>query len=371
MEYRQNKILLDGRFWGPSHTGLGRYTEELVTALLALKPKFKLQIIASKPIPGIETVVTQIKPYSYAEQWQLSRLINQINPDLTHFLHFNLPLNFSRPFVVTVHDLIKHHSRGQQTTTHWQGTYWLKRIGYHLVMRRAVKQSQKILVPSQWVKQDILSHYPVSGDKIVITPEAANQNYFKPVKAAVFPYQYFIYVGNAYPHKNVIQLIKAVQILARDNPKIKLVIVTGRDWFYQRLRQQLSQLKAQSVVKLKDFTADADLASLYCGAVAFVTASLYEGFGLPGVEAMAAKTLVLASNRAALPETYGPHAEYFDPDRPEELAEKMKQCLRLSAATRLKKINQAQAFCRQYSWEETAKKTLAVYESCFGLRSDQ
>src|SRR3989344_7967226 len=179
MENRQNKILLDGRFWGPSHTGLGRYTEELVTALLALKPKFKLQILASKPIPGIEAVVTQIKPYSYAEQWQLSRLINQVNPDLTHFLHFNLPLNFSRPFVVTIHDLIKHHSKGLGTTTHWAGTYWLKRLGYHLVVKKAVLASQKIFVPSRWVKDDILSHYAVKPDKIVITPEAASQEFFK------------------------------------------------------------------------------------------------------------------------------------------------------------------------------------------------
>src|SRR3989304_9089699 len=121
MENRQNKILLDCRFWGPSHTGLGRYTQELVTAMLRLKPRFKLVALASKKIDGLETIVTKIPPYSYAEQWDLPKLIRKINPDLTHFLHFNMPLAYRGKFVVTIHDLIKHHSRGLTTTTHWQG----------------------------------------------------------------------------------------------------------------------------------------------------------------------------------------------------------------------------------------------------------
>jgi len=373
MENRQNKILLDCRFWGPSHTGLGRYTQELVTAMVDLKPKLKFLALASKKIPGLETVVTKIRPYSYAEQWQLPGLIKEINPDLTHFLNFNLPFLFPGPFVVTIHDLIKHHSRGLATTTHWPGTYWLKRWGYQLVMKRAAAAAKKILVPSSWVKQDVIDHYPAAKEKIVITPEAANATYFKTGKAGVklLPYDYFIYVGNAYPHKNVIQLIKAMKILARDNPKVKLVIVTGRDWFYQRLRLQITQLKAQAVVKLKDFTSDEDLRRLYHGAVAFVTASFFEGFGLPGLEAMAGRTLVLASRRTALPETYNGAAWFFNPDNLNELVAKMKHLLTLSPAARARKLKRARDFCRHYSWEKTAQKTLDAYESCLGLRPRQ
>ena len=365
MENRQNKILLDCRFWGPSHTGLGRYTQELVTAMQKLKPRFELVFLTAK--------MTKIKPYSFSEQRDLSGLIQSFKPDLTHFLHFNVPLNFPGPFVVTIHDLIKHHSRGLATTTHWPGTYWLKRLGYQLVMKKAVNASQKILVPSSWVKQDLIDHFETAKEKIVITPEAANATYFKTDKAGakLLPYDYFIYVGNAYPHKNVIQLIKAMKILAGDNPKVKLVIVTGRDWFYQRLRWQITKLKAQAVVKLKDFTSDEDLRRLYQNSVAFVTASLYEGFGLPGLEAMASRTLVLASKRAALPETYHGAAWFFDPDNLNELVNKMKHLLTLSAPSRASKIKRAQAFCRGYSWEKTAQKTLEVYENCLGLRPRQ
>lgn len=351
MENIKNKVLLDCRFWGPGHTGLGRYTQELAGAMKQLKPRLELVFLKNK-----------IRPYSWDEQFRLSGVINSFRPNLTHFLHFNLPLNFSGPFVVTVHDLIKHHSKGLQTTTHWPGTYWLKRLGYYLVIKKAVLQSKAIFVPSRWVKEDILAHYPVDKNKIYITPEAAGQAYFQAGKTEVFPYKYFIYVGNAYPHKNVVALIKAVQILREQKHKAKLVIVTGRDWFYQKLRREITRMKAQSAVKLKDFTSDEDLAALYRGAAAFVTASYFEGFGLPGLEAMAAGTLVVSSHRAALPETYGSHALYFDPDNLDELVAKMKQVLAMPAAARRRRIAAARAFCRTHSWQKTARQTLSVYE---------
>ncbi len=367
MENHQNKILLDARFWGPSHTGLGRYTQELVGALVDLKPKFDLAVLAPEKIDGVETIVTAIKPYSIEEQLYLPRLIKSINPDLVHFLHFNLPFLYNRPFVVTIHDLIKHHSTGLKTTTHWPGLYFLKRIGYHAVISHAVTKAQKIITPSSWVKQDILKNYPVSSSKISVTYEAANNIYFKKEQGSVLPYDYFIYVGNAYPHKNLMQLIKAIQVVAKDRPGIKLVIVTGRDWFYQRLRRDLTAAKAQAVVKLKDFTSDKELAGLYRHAQAYITASLYEGFGLPGLEAMASKTLVLASRRAALPEVYSRYAEYFNPQNIEEIAAKMKATLDLTAQERQKRINRAYKYCQSFSWKQTAEKTIKIYEDCLGL----
>lgn len=357
MENSHNKILVDCRFWGPAHTGLGRYAQELVRALRRLNPGFKLVFLTPDK--------TAIKPYSWAEQRHLSGLIKSFKPRLTHFLHFNVPLNFSAPFVVTIHDLIKHHSRGMATTTHWAGSYWLKRLGYYLVMKKAVFASKKIIVPSHWVKQDILDHYHVSKDKIAVIPEAAQDDYFKNSASPNLPYKYFIYVGNAYPHKNVAQLIKAVQIIGREDKKIKLVIVTGRDWFYRCLRRQIAALKAQNVVKLKDFTGDNELRSLYANSLGFVTASYFEGFGLPGLEAMASGTLVLASRRSALPETYGDCAIYFNPDNLDELVAKMRQVLVMPAVSRQKQIAAGRAHASQFSWDATAQKTLEVYQDYF------
>jgi glycosyltransferase involved in cell wall biosynthesis len=373
------KIVLDCRFWGPSHTGLGRYTQSLTTAIYQLKPDYDIHLLINprsrrfihRQLPRFKLAICQSRPYSFNEQLEIPQVLNQIQPDLVHFLHFNVPLFYSDPFIVTIHDLVKHHSKGLATTTRSIFTYPLKRFGYFLTLRHAVNQSQAILTPSQWVKKDILKFYPVKSSKITLTPEAAAQSYLQTtIKAKLKPpsYPYLIYIGNAYPHKNLIQLIKAVQIVAQTDIKnLKLVIVTARDVFYQRLRQQIRQLKAQSVVKIKGFTSDADLKALYHHSQAFITASLLEGFGLPGLEAMASKTLVLSSNRASLPEVYAQAAVYFNPEDLDDMVKKIKKVLSFNSQQRQKRLKKGFQHVQTYSWEKTAQQTLKIYENCLGL----
>lgn len=368
------KIVLDCRYWGPSHTGLGRYTESLVTALHQLKPKYDTHLIVRpqtkrkiyKKVPKFKLIVSTARPYSLFEQIEIPKILNQLQPDLAHFLHFNVPLFYSGPFIVTIHDLIKHHSSGLKTTTRTVFTYYFKRLGYFLTLKRALTQSQAILTPSQWVKQDILKFYQINPRKITLTPEAAAQVYLKKgLKSRHQPptYPYLIYVGNAYPHKNLIQLIKVLQTFNQTAKiKLKLVIVIGRDIFYHRLRQQIRKLNAQSVVKIKDFTSDADLKALYHHSQAFITPSLFEGFGLPGLEAMASKTLVLASKRASLPEVYGQAALYFNPENPHDMLKTINQALKLTPKQRQARIDRGFKHVQTFSWQKTAQKTLEIYQ---------
>jgi len=369
------KLVLDCRYWGPSHTGIGRYTQSLALALHQLKPKYDIHLIIPshakrkiyKQVPRFKLITATARPYSLYEQIEIPRLLHQIQPDLTHFLHFNVPLFYSGPFIATIHDLIKHHSAGLKTTTRSVLTYPFKRLGYHLSVKHAIYNSQAVLTPSNWVKQDIQQFYSVKPSQIFVTPEAAAQPYLNPrtsSKRTPPQYPYLIYVGNAYPHKNLIQLIKAV----RQTP-YKLVIVTGRDIFYSRLRQQIRQLKAQSTVKLKSFTSDADLKVLYHHSQAFITASLFEGFGLPGLEAMASKTLVLSSKRASLPEVYGQAAIYFNPYNVNNILKAINQLQALTPQQRQTRIKRGFKHVKGFSWQQTAKKTLKVYENCFNLRS--
>jgi len=369
------KLVLDCRYWGPSHTGLGRYTQSLVLALHQLKPAYDIHLIVPphakrkvyKQVPRFKLITATARPYSLYEQIEIPKLLRQVKPDLTHFLHFNVPLSYSGPFVVTIHDLIKQHSAGLKTTTRSIFTYPLKRLGYHLSVKHAIHHSQAVLTPSNWVKQDIKQFYSVKPSQIFITPEAAAQPYLSSLtqsKRKPPRYPYLIYVGNAYPHKNLIQLIKAVQ-----KTSYKLVIVTGRDVFYYRLRQQIRQLKVQSVVKLKGFTSDADLKVLYRHSQAFITASLFEGFGLPGLEAMASKTLVLASKRASLPEVYGQAAIYFNPDDINDILRAINKLQALTPQQRQARINRGFKHVKTFSWQQTAQKTLKVYENCLNLRS--
>lgn len=380
MENHHHKILIDCRFWGSAHTGLGRYTTSLVTELYRQQPKFNLTLLVN-PASKIEIETLLVKPkllfdtsrpYSLAEQISVPKIIRFFKPDLVHFLHFNVSLLVQAPFIVTVHDLIKHHSRGLDTTTKSPLFYPVKRLGYQLTMNKAIQQSRKILTPSQWVKNDILNHYPVKQDKIIVTPEAADKTYFKANQSSFLPpYEYLIYVGNAYPHKNLIQLIKAVQMYrqfyANKAHNLKLIIVTARNVFYDRLREYIRKTNAQSAVKLTHFTSDQRLAGLYRHSLAFITASLHEGFGLPGLEAMAANTLVLASSRTSLPEVYGQAAIYFNPDKLSDIVAKINYVINLKPNIREKQLQLGMKRAKQFSWTKTAQLTLNAYEDCLSI----
>lgn len=375
-------IAIDARFFGPSHTGLGRYTQALITGLYQLKPHYRFFLLSSikekkhlqKLFPKFEVVPVKARHYSFAEQLELPQLLNFLKPDLVHFLHFNTPLFYSQPFLVTIHDLIKHHSKGLATTTQWPFIYPFKRLGYYLTVNHAIKQSTLILTPSQSVKEDIRQFYPVSPNKILVTPEAADPVFFKPaikkIKELIPNKPYLIFTGNAYPHKNIIQLIKAVQLYRQKyNSQLQLVIITAKDAFYQRLSRQIRQLNALSCIKIKGYSSDQQIQNLYHYSVAFITPSLFEGFGLPGLEAMASKTLVLSSNRTSLPEVYGQHAMYFDPDNLEAIVLTIHQAITLK--NREQRLQSAQQYASSFSWQKTAQLTLKAYETCFCLRSHQ
>ncbi|AKM79368.1 MAG: glycosyl transferase, group 1 [Candidatus Beckwithbacteria bacterium GW2011_GWB1_47_15] len=368
------KILIDARFWGPKHTGLGRYSRSLVTALYQLKPKgFKFFLLTRPGLVGrlkrqfkqFNIVASSAAPYSLSEHWQISLLARSIKPDLTHFLHFNAPLFFSGKFVVTIHDLIKHHSIGLKTTTRFPLIYFIKRLGYHRIFRRAVKNSSLILTPSKWTKKDILNFYPIPARKILVTPEAPDKIYLNQSQEKL-KYQvkkpYLIFVGNAYPHKNLIQLIKAVKLVNQKGVKTHLLIVTGRGVFLKRLKKIIFRLKAQKQVRVLRFVTDRQLKTLYQHSLGFITASRLEGFGLPGLEAMAAGTPVLAAKRAAMPEAYGSAALYFNPQNLGQIVDKINLLLNFSSKDRAQMIKAGKSKAATYSWDKTARLTLAAYQ---------
>ncbi len=140
-------------------------------------------------------------------------------------------------------------------------------------------------------------------------------------------------------------------------------------WIVFDSSQQVRQLNALSCIKIKGYSSDQQIQNLYHYSVAFITPSLFEGFGLPGLEAMASKTLVLSSNRTSLPEVYKKHALYFDPDSLDAIIQTIHQAITLT--NRNQRLQSAQKYARSFSWQKTARLTLKAYETCFCLRSDQ
>jgi len=181
---------------------------------------------------------------------------------------------------------------------------------------------------------------------------------------------YFIYTGNAYPHKNLERAIAAIVILNKENfiksktkEKVKLLIVTSRNVFAERLERTIKKLGATEYVELLGFVQDEKLRTLYENSVGFIYPSLVEGFGLPGLEAMNARTILVASDIPVFREIYGKHAIYFDPKDVISIKAALEKTLLLTKVEAAAMIKGNKEFIKRYSWEKMARETLSVYES--------
>ncbi len=369
------KILIDGRLYGLENAGLGRYVVNLVGEIGKLDRKNEYIILLRKKyydtlkLPkNWQKVLADFRHYGFSEQIKLPSIIKKINPDLTHFPHFNVPLFYRGKYVVTIHDMLMHKSRGLESTTQTPLLYLVKRFGYRIVFDHAVKSARKILVPSFSVKQEIVDTYKILNSKVKVTYEGVDLK-IRSEKGENRNYDYFVYTGNAYPHKNLKRLIDAVNLLNKNTVKeIKLLISSSRNVFTQRLEKLISSKKASKFIHLLGFVPDNELGDLYENSVAFVFPPISEGFGLPGLEAMASGTLLLASDIPVFREIYKGNAIYFDPYSPESIKIAMKKALKMDKNLRAEKILEGKHFVKRYSWAKMAKETLSLYESCNSLR---
>lgn len=372
-------IAIDARFWGLENTGLGRYVMKLVEELSKIDTVnrysllVKQQSISSIPKLGnnFELVACNANHYSVREQFEVLQVLSTIKPDIFHVPHFNIPVLWHGPLVVTLHDLIKKFSVGSQSTTLPAPVYWVKWVAHGFAVSRAVYSARKIIVPSEFTKGQVLEYYRVPAEKIHVTYEAPEDVYYakttlssqKLVKKYGLGENFVVYTGNVYPHKNVQFLIEGVKRynLTAETPLV-LAIVCSRNVFQERLAQFIREAHMEEYVKFLGFVPDEELRDLYREAKAFVTPSLLEGFGLPGLEAMAAGTVVISSDQSSLPEIYGAVALYFDPQNIDDLVKQLTYMNRLSGAKRKTLVEEGKAKAKSYSWKRLAEETKLVYE---------
>lgn len=171
------RILIDARLYGPEHTGIGRYTMNLVEHLAKIDKKNQYVIFLRKDkidkifLPeNFEKVEAEFNHYSFTEQIILPFMISKYKPDLVHFPFFNVPVFYFGKFVVTIHDLIMHR-RDKDATTRAIPVYFIWKLAYHLAFAKAVYGSSKIIVPSNAVKTEVMDFYHINGDKIDVTYE--------------------------------------------------------------------------------------------------------------------------------------------------------------------------------------------------------
>jgi glycosyltransferase involved in cell wall biosynthesis len=372
------KIGIDARFYGPIGKGLGRYTQKLIENLEKIDTENqyfiflrKENITEYKPKnKNFRKVLADYKWYTWQEQILFPRLINKHGLDLVHFPHFNVPLFYFRKFIVTIHDLILIHFPTVKSSTLHPLIYWFKFAAYKAVIKSAIYRSSRIIAVSNFTKNDILDNYPkIPQEKVRVTYEACEEYALvSPNKdrqilgkyAIIRPY--ILYVGNAYPHKNLERLILAFQTLHEQHKDLKLVLVGNIDYFYKRIMHFVRDKNVDDVIFL-GYVPDYELDTIYQNAEAFVWPSLYEGFGLPPLEAMAKGVPVISSDHDCMKEIIQESACYFDGKDAGDMAQNISNVLE-KKEVRENLIKKGFIQIGKYSWKRMAKETLEIYNNC-------
>jgi len=363
------KIGIDARMLGSKQGGIGRYIEQLIKQLTILNQTHEFVIFLRKKnwdlvneMPKVKKVLANIHWYGWREQLLLPGIIKREKIDLMHFPHWDVPLFYRKPFVVTIHDLLLLHYPTRSASTLGPITYFFKNLAYKIILRHTIKKSKHILTPSEFTKNDILKNFKIESKKITVTHLAP-----MPVDAPITDIDlrtkfniskpYILYVGVAYPHKNLEGLIDAWKIFCSEHGNDYQLVLAGRkNYFYEKILKRVNDIN----IILTDYVSDKDLPALYKNASLYIFPSFYEGFGLPALEAMQYGVPVVSSNSTCLPEILKDAVLYFNPANKREISnaiwhgltdEKLRQ-----------KLNQKSVqLIHNYSWKNTAKITLETY----------
>ena len=377
---KTKRIGIDARFYGPVGKGLGRYTQEIVDNIIKLDQDNEYVIFLRRENfnefqadeKRVKKVLADVRWYSLAEQILMPYYIRRERLDLMHFPHFNVPVLCPVKFIVTIHDLILIKFPTSRATALGPVFYKMKNLAYRVVISLAVKRAEKVLTVSAYTKDEIAKQFKINSNKVTVTyegvAELADANEFMDAGAALSKYgisqPYLLYVGNAYPHKNLEGLIKVFSEINKSLPDLKLVLVGKEDYFYRRLKQYAENFFAEGgQIIFPGYVPDNELAALYANAALYVFPSFYEGFGLPPLEAMARGLPVASSNKTCLKEILGEAALYFNPDDETDMKNKIERALK-DEKLRENLRNRGYEQARKYSWRDCAEKTLAAYKNC-------
>ncbi|MBI3815888.1 MAG: glycosyltransferase family 4 protein [Nitrospinae bacterium] len=366
------KIVINASFTHENPTGLGIYTLELVKELLRLKTDFDFFVHANSKelkdlFPEKVNLINNFTSPSYGFKGHICRILWE---------QFILPLKLFRqkplllystiaeglfiPFVkqiITVHDII---------SVRFAEAYPKMKYYFRYLAPYLLKGSDAIICVSEFTRKEIFNYYDIQSNKpVYVIYEGYNKQNFYPrekgfVKRQYGLEKYIFYVGDMRAHKNLERAIEAFYRLDRKN--IKFVIAGKKDpRFYPAHEKKVKELSLQEDVIFLDYVPQEYLPNLYSEAEAFIFPSLYEGFGLPPLEAMACGCPVVASKIASLPEVCGDAACYIDPYNIESIAEGINRVITdkaLQESLRIKGLERAKIF----SWEKSAKEHLNVFE---------
>ncbi len=370
-EARPKHIVIDAR---GRQSSTGRYIDRLIEHLQRIDTQHRYTILLK---PGDEwqpkssnfsAITCSFKQFSFniLDQYFFARFLSKLNPDLVHFwMTPQEPVLYRGKRVTTTHDLTMLKFVRAGRLPGW--LHSLRMIGYRWLMKESLRRAETVITPTKYVQHAIGEKYGSKiASKTVVTYEASEPALFiKPEKPKFKADEFVFAVGTAFPHKNLDRLVKAFEIVNASQPELKLVLAGKKEYYYEQLQKQINVSTAQKNIIVPGFVSDGELRWLYENAKAYVFPSLSEGFGLPGLEAMAHGCPVVSSNATTLPEVNGDAAHYFNPEDVDDMAARI---LDVITDEKLRKdlIQKGHEQLKKYSWKRMAEQTLEVYKRALG-----
>lgn len=362
----EKKLGIDIHSLAGTRTGVANYVFHLTRALSQTAPTAPIELYGSAPLPNDLRTSFQFHLVRGKRYWTTAHLsrywLTHARPAAMLYPAHILPLYSPARNLVTIHDLAF-----ELFPTHFTAAQ-LRRLRNGT--RRSVKKADHLLAVSEATKADLVNIYGVSPERITVTPLGCDTSVYRPVSASekkrvIEKYKltrpYIISVGTLQKRKNHIALVKALRQLLDDGNDLDLVLAGGKGWLFEETEKTIQELRLTGHVKLLGFVPDEDLPALYGAAEVFALTSLYEGFGLPLVEAMACGTAVVTANNSALKEVAGDAALTVDAEDVPATATALGKVI-TDKALRAKLVSQGLARAKEFSWERTAKLTLEAMQ---------
>jgi len=344
-------------------TGFGFYVSNLTKALTQIDKNDKF--VFFKP----QTHKDFSAPRRFLwDQFELPKLAKKSDVDLLHQPAFSAPIYYKGKIVVTVHDVI--------AVLFGHDIPFFSRVYFARWMPFSYKFADKIICVSEHTKKDLVRHLQIDEKKMVVIPEAASEE-FKPIKDRTkidkildkyyIDSRYILHIGTLNPRKNLDFLIKVFNNVHKVVPNIKLVITGKKGWHYQGLFELVKKLGLQKDVIFTGYILDEEAPYLYNGASVYAFPSIYEGFGLPPLEAMSCGTPVVASNTSSIPEVVGDAGILLSPHDKDGWTKALIKILKNpNYSEELGRLALERA--KLFSWRKTAEMTARVYEEVLGDR---
>jgi glycosyltransferase involved in cell wall biosynthesis len=344
------KIAIDMSLAQGAPAGIGRYSASLTQALKVIDPNDKY-VLYQKPLIFQRAL--------WLQTWVPIKLLAD-KADLFHATNLIAPLFATCPVVVTIHDL---------SSLLYPETHSLAHRIHMSLIPASAKKARKIIVPSLAVKKELEEHLVLQQDKIAVIHEGVGDEFRIISDRAKLSYvrhkyglpdKYILYVGTLEPRKNLEKLVEGFNLAKERMDGHKMIIAGKKGWNYRAIFNKVAALKLEKEVLFLGYVPDEDLPAIYNLARVFVYPSLYEGFGLPILEAMACGTPVITSKASSLPEVAGDSAILIDPNDCKALAAAMEEIVsrpKLHNDLRVKGLDRS----KKFTWSQCAKDTLEVY----------